>query len=277
MKKLNKTGVVLSIKGKKACIMTEEGEIAKVVIKRSDPSVGEIYSAPLAKPIFSPKRMAAAAALIFAVLIAGFTYTYNVEAASVIFDGNPEIKLGVNRWNRVIKAEALNEDGREVLSSISVKNKPLNTALGAIVSEAKKKELISKDSKTDSGEKENLNILIDRDKEKVTSDLDEFKMEMKKNNLDVTIGIQKGNTENRSKQSDDSRNKGAETSSNNSNSGNSTAKQKDIQANDKTYNGDANGANKETTANSNKTSVDGKNKNNSNTKERNGENKKDKK
>lgn len=235
--------------------MTEEGEIVNVVIKRRDPSVGEIYSAPLAKPILSPKRMAAAAALIFAVLIAGFTYTYNVEAASVIFDGNPEIKLGVNRWNRVIKAEALNEDGRKVLSSISIRNESLNTALGAIVSEAKKKELISKDSKTDSGKKENVNILIDNGKVKVTSDIDKFKMEMKENNLDVTIGTQKENTEKSSKQSDSSRNKGTETNSNKSNSGNNstgTAKQKDIQ-------------------------VNGKNKNNSNAKEKTGENKKDKK
>lgn len=188
---MNKTGIVINIEKRKACIMTEDGQFLNVVVTGKAPSIGEVYSAPTAVPAFSLKRAASAAALIFIILTGSLAYTYNAEAASIVFDGNPEIRLAVNRWNMIIKAEALNEDGKEVLSSINIKNKSLNAGLDTIVDEAKKKNLIGQGNNDSSDKKDDINILVNNSKDKMIPDISEFKNHMKESNLNVVVGTER--------------------------------------------------------------------------------------
>ncbi len=65
-------------------------------------------------------RAAAAACLFLALLGVGGAYVALTPTAYVDIDVNPSIELGVNRFDGVVSAKALNEDGERVLSEASV-------------------------------------------------------------------------------------------------------------------------------------------------------------
>ena len=62
-------------------------------------------------------------------------YQYeNRQIDSVIgIDVNPSVELSINRRERVLKAEALNEDGNQILSDMELKGVDLNVAVNAVV------------------------------------------------------------------------------------------------------------------------------------------------
>lgn len=62
----------------------------------------------------------AAACLVLALLGVGGAYVALTPTAYVDIDVNPSIELGVNRFDDVVSARALNEDGERVLSEASV-------------------------------------------------------------------------------------------------------------------------------------------------------------
>lgn len=76
-----------------------------------------------------------AAACIAMVVIAGGTYTYqNGKVDSVIgIDVNPSVELSVNRKNRVLEAEPLNEDAKVIMEEMDLKGVDLNVAVNAVI------------------------------------------------------------------------------------------------------------------------------------------------
>lgn len=77
------------------------------------------------------------AAAGFFLLITGGVWYYqyeNYQIDSVIgIDVNPSVELSINRRERVVKAEALNEDGNEILSDMDLEGIDLNVAVNAVV------------------------------------------------------------------------------------------------------------------------------------------------
>lgn len=68
-------------------------------------------------------RYALAAACFFFLLAAAGGYTLYARPVSYIsIDVNPSVELGVNRFGRVVSADAYNGDGQEVLKSVRLKN-----------------------------------------------------------------------------------------------------------------------------------------------------------
>jgi hypothetical protein len=103
-----------------------------------------------------------ACAATFAI-VGFFSYNaYFTEAAYVDIDVNPSIELVLNRFDRVIAADAYNEDGRATLSDISVRNKTYEDALRAIVADMDAKGylrdtgLFTVTLQTDSGSRDKL-------------------------------------------------------------------------------------------------------------------------
>lgn len=80
----------------------------------------------------APARLAAAACLALALLGAGGTYAVATPTAYVDIEVNPAIELAVNRFDRVVGARALNEDGEEVLAGIDVAWETCSDALDDI-------------------------------------------------------------------------------------------------------------------------------------------------
>lgn len=85
-------------------------------------------------------RSVAAIAAVFVLLIAGIFLAKNFQggssgtlAAVVSFDVNPSIELNVDKNEKIISAVGLNDDGREVLDGMELKDTDLDVAVNAIV------------------------------------------------------------------------------------------------------------------------------------------------
>lgn len=84
------------------------------------------------------RSMALAAAACLCLVISGggaLHYQYqNRQVDSVIgIDVNPSVELSINRKNRVLSAEALNEDAEAILSDMDLKGTELNVAVNAVI------------------------------------------------------------------------------------------------------------------------------------------------
>lgn len=81
------------------------------------------------------KRTAAAAACVCLLSVTGGIYAYGeTRVVSVVgIDVNPGIELSLNRNDRILKAEAVNEDAAGILESVDVKGKKLDKAVARIV------------------------------------------------------------------------------------------------------------------------------------------------
>ncbi|MBM7581952.1 hypothetical protein JOD02_000789 [Caldicoprobacter guelmensis] len=150
-------GVVLEVKGTTTVIMTPSGQFVKVRVKGRSPEVGELYCGEAlgASKTFI-RYVALAAAIMLVLLSLSVLRLYYTAYASVVVDINPSIELVVNRWERIIKAVPLNEDGGKVLSGIKLINLSLNTGLKRIVDESIKQEFISFDRMVDGGIRVNI-------------------------------------------------------------------------------------------------------------------------
>ncbi len=78
--------------------------------------------------------MAAAACLCVAVLGGGVSFYQNHRVDSVIgIDVNPSIELSVNRNEKVLQANPLNEDAETILDDMNLKNVDLDIAVNALI------------------------------------------------------------------------------------------------------------------------------------------------
>lgn len=84
------------------------------------------------------RSYALAAAACFCVLVmGGGAYGYHVQnriVESVIgIDVNPSIEISINKKQRVLSVQALNEDGQEILAGMELAGTDLNVAVNAVV------------------------------------------------------------------------------------------------------------------------------------------------
>lgn len=80
-----------------------------------------------------PVYALAAAMCLLLLFGVGWHNLYGTPISYISVDVNPSIELGINRYGRVVEAEAYNEDGRQVLQSLSLKNKPYVQAVGSLL------------------------------------------------------------------------------------------------------------------------------------------------
>lgn len=90
-----------------------------------------------------PKRsfhrfsMALVSAAFLLFIGIGSFQVYFSESSYIDLDVNPSIELSVNRFERVIQASAYNQDGKEVLSGLSLKHKSYKDAVTLILKKIK--------------------------------------------------------------------------------------------------------------------------------------------
>lgn len=137
---------MLKVKGTTAVIITSDGRFIKVRVKGRPPAVGELYCG---KTLGSSKTfiryVAMAAAVVLVLLSFSALKLYYTAYASVVVDVNPSIELMINRWEKIIKAVPLNEDGDKILSRIELTNVSLDAGLKRIVDESIKQKFIDGD------------------------------------------------------------------------------------------------------------------------------------
>lgn len=65
------------------------------------------------------RRLAVAACLVVALVAAG-GWAWLTPTATISVDVNPSVELGINRFDRVVSARGVNDDGRALLSEVDV-------------------------------------------------------------------------------------------------------------------------------------------------------------
>lgn len=65
------------------------------------------------------RRLAVAACLVVALVAAG-SWAWLTPTATISVDVNPSVELGINRFDRVVAARGVNDDGRALLSEVDV-------------------------------------------------------------------------------------------------------------------------------------------------------------
>jgi hypothetical protein len=105
-------------------------------------------------------RKIALVAAMFVVLLGVGASVYNTPYYYVSLDVNPGIQMEVNRFERVIGAEALNEDAVKIVKGLEAKNKRLEDAIADAV------DLIAEEGYFDDGEGAVMLAAIARNQEK---------------------------------------------------------------------------------------------------------------
>ncbi|QGU93865.1 anti-sigma factor domain-containing protein [Clostridium bovifaecis] len=161
----DRTGIVMEIKNKKACIMTPGGEFLEVKIKGTIPTIGSVYTSSQVNKIPFYKYATVAASLLVFISTGGIAYAYYTPTASVTLNTSLELKL--NRWNKIIKTAPLNKEGENLLNSLNVKNKNINDGLNLLVEKYEnKEEKISLDITSEKNKDLDLSNFKDSSKEK---------------------------------------------------------------------------------------------------------------
>lgn len=90
---------------------------------------------------------AAAVCLTLGLLAGGGLYF--IPTARINIDINPSIALGVNRFDKVVSVDPLNEDGKALAESLDIKFTDYNTALHTILENESVKSLLARDEVMD--------------------------------------------------------------------------------------------------------------------------------
>lgn len=73
--------------------------------------------------------------VVFTTIGGGVAYAYTTPYSYVSLDVNPSIEYSVNIFDKVIDANAVNEDGKTILKNIDVENEPIDQVIKDTVSE----------------------------------------------------------------------------------------------------------------------------------------------
>ncbi|MCR4807022.1 MAG: anti-sigma factor domain-containing protein [Lachnospiraceae bacterium] len=114
--------LVLEIRDDKAAILTSEGQIIKVDNKEYRVGQEITFKGPKEKIVemtgHVKKWGTAIAAALFLLVSASGSYAYLKPYGVVSLDVNPSIEFTINRFDRVLYIDGVNDDGRDILSCI---------------------------------------------------------------------------------------------------------------------------------------------------------------
>ena len=133
--------VVLDVTDGEATLMTGDGDIIGIADKGYD--IGQEITIednkrstlPFTAKIYRFMPAIAAAAAILITLGTG-SYAYYKPYGTVSLDINPSIEYTINRFDRVLRVNGVNDDGSDILSEIDVSNlinKSIESALDATI------------------------------------------------------------------------------------------------------------------------------------------------
>lgn len=91
-------------------------------------------------------KYALAAICAFLLLGTGGYSVYRQPVSYISIDVNPSVELGINRFGRVVSADAYNEDGQAVLQQLSLKNIPYVQAIKKLLANESSSGFLREDS-----------------------------------------------------------------------------------------------------------------------------------
>lgn len=98
-----------------------------------------------AREILARRRILAAAAACLALVLFAGAGLYFTPTAHINIDINPSLELGINRFDRVISVDALNNDGEALVQSLNLNFMGYDEALRRIVDSQSVEAMLSED------------------------------------------------------------------------------------------------------------------------------------
>lgn len=270
-----KEGIVVSINGKYANLLTPYGEFIKVKYNGEKPNIGERFKGNEISHNFfkfSTKKIAAAACITFILLLGGGAKAYYSPVATVLVSINPRIELKVNFLNKIISSKALNSDGSKILSEVKINNVNINDGLESIIDQSQKDKFI------DGNYIKVKTISVDINGKSI--DISKFKSSIEASNLSVKIQSNGDVVLNKNSNKNTNTNKTINKTTNNNSNNNektnnsSSTLNKDDSLNNKNYDKMSNSVNKNNLQNENNSSKQLQNSDINKTKENEGSSKK---
>ena len=127
-------GVIVEIRNDYAAVLSDNGSIIK--IKNNNYQIGEEIQMKNTIKKSKKKIYALAASAAATILMTGIgVYAYTTPYSYVSLDVNPSIEYKVNRFDRVIEASDVNDDGANILINIDVENKTIDDAIKDTITE----------------------------------------------------------------------------------------------------------------------------------------------
>ncbi|MGE5484869.1 MAG: anti-sigma factor domain-containing protein [Ignavibacteriales bacterium] len=152
-------GLLLEVRGNRGVVMTPDGRFESVPVASGDRVGDEVQFSPrtslinlVAAPALRRKGLggrAIAAALIIGLMLAFVGEAIRVQNTAVAYvevDINPAVELGIDRNNRVVSVEGLDEDGRDVVAGLDLKHLDLEQAVTRVAGAAEEKGYVSPES-----------------------------------------------------------------------------------------------------------------------------------
>ena len=97
--------------------------------------------------VFPYRRLAAVMACLLLMAIGwGGYFLYFIPVSSISVDVNPSIELGINRFDRVVKVDAYNDDGYHIMSSLDVRFMDYRDAMDVILNQESEEAYLAEDS-----------------------------------------------------------------------------------------------------------------------------------
>lgn len=113
--------VIVEIHRSTAIVLSEEGCIAK--IRNRNYQIGQEVEIQVRKELKQKKWFAFASAAASLLFLSGIgAYAYYTPYTYVSLDVNPSIEYTVNRFEKVLSVNGVNDDGTEIISEISLKD-----------------------------------------------------------------------------------------------------------------------------------------------------------
>ncbi len=170
------TGIVMDIKGKKAVVFGNEGQMIETANRNY--RIGQrvqINTHPYIK-------YTAVAACFLMFCITGFFghLLYNTPESYIYLDINPSIRLDINYFERVIDVVPLNDDAAELLISHPVKSKKTDDCINNIVEACREDKYINEGNN-------HVQIEVMTDKPKLKNTVNYVSDNLKKNKLTVNV------------------------------------------------------------------------------------------
>ncbi|WP_055665631.1 anti-sigma-I factor RsgI family protein [Desnuesiella massiliensis] len=188
---MTKTGIVMEINDSNIGILTPSGEFAYVKRNSKSVTMGELYSEEIfngtKKKSINVKRLfLMAASFLLLVFLSSGIFLYNEPVSAVTIDINPSVELYVNRWNKIVKVVPLNDDGKNLVNELNIKNLDISNGIEKIYEKCKSENYITEDYKKDKA----INIQVSNLKNHQL-DLSKVEKKIEDDGINIIIDISK--------------------------------------------------------------------------------------
>ena len=124
--------VVMEVRGKRAAALKDDGTM--VNIKNKDFSQGDIIMVKEPKQVMRTRFAAIiAVAAVFLVMMSAGVWAYVTPQYHISLDVNPGMVLEVNRFERVIGVDPVNEEAETVLEGLNLNNQRIDDAISRAI------------------------------------------------------------------------------------------------------------------------------------------------